>query len=190
MSVRKTQKGFTLIEVSLAIVIGVIVLAGAITLYNQTKVSAGNSKASERTLAAGSMIEELAAQLGNGYPSVDVFQNAWKARRDDYLSNPWGGAAIAANPITPMFIAAGTAMNYASPYTDWKAGLPWLASPWAAANTTAASAGQIVYAYGVGQSGVVADMNTGAAGKSFFGYYVGIISPTAFAGPSFLVGGK
>ncbi|HEY9854647.1 MAG TPA: type II secretion system protein, partial [Stenomitos sp.] len=66
---KKAQKGFTLIEVSLAIVIGVIVLAGAITLYNQSKVSAGNSKAQEKALALASIVEELAASNNMAYPA-------------------------------------------------------------------------------------------------------------------------
>ncbi|HEY9900039.1 MAG TPA: type II secretion system protein [Pantanalinema sp.] len=84
--------GFTLIEVSLAIVIGVIVLGGAITLYNQVKTSAGNSEAKSRALALGSLAEEHAARSSN-YPTVLELDNLWKARRpDDASKNPWGGA--------------------------------------------------------------------------------------------------
>lgn len=90
---RLTQRGFTLIEVSLAIVIGVIVLAGAIALYNQTKLAAGNAKMKEKLLAVSTAFEEYSVR-NNGYPTLPnvartVFKNA---RPDDYLLSPWGGA--------------------------------------------------------------------------------------------------
>ena len=89
-SVRRGQGGFTLIEVALAIVIGVVVLAGSTALYNQTKIAAGNSKAMEKVNALVSLVDELQARMLI-YPSITQLQTAWAQRREDYLANPWGG---------------------------------------------------------------------------------------------------
>lgn len=86
------QKGFTLIEVSLAIVIGIIVLGGAIVLYNQTKTSSANSAASAKSLALQSVVEELAAANNGTYPTVASLNTAWATRRPtDYNQSPFGG---------------------------------------------------------------------------------------------------
>ncbi|MNX70139.1 hypothetical protein D3C86_1013800 [compost metagenome] len=88
------QKGFTLIEVSLAIVIGVIVLAGAITLYNQSRISAGNAKAQAKVLRSANIVETLAAESGGSYPSLDQLRSKWFAvAPDDARTSPWGGNA-------------------------------------------------------------------------------------------------
>ncbi|HEY9856770.1 MAG TPA: prepilin-type N-terminal cleavage/methylation domain-containing protein [Stenomitos sp.] len=85
------QAGFTLIEVSLAIVIGVVVLAGAVTLYNQTKRSAGDAKMKDKLFAVAGMVEELAA-TNFYYPDSNQMRTVYKSRRpDDYLLSPWGG---------------------------------------------------------------------------------------------------
>lgn len=90
--------GFTLIEVSLAIVIGIIVLGGAITLYNQVKISAGNSEAKSRALSLGTLAEEYAAR-SNNFPDVAQINSMWKARRpDDANKNPWGGT-VPSEPV-------------------------------------------------------------------------------------------
>ncbi|MBO9541825.1 type II secretion system protein [bacterium] len=90
--------GFTLIEVSLAMVIGIIVLGGAITLYNQVKVSAANGEAKSRALALAALVEEHASRSTN-YPKLDELNKLWEARRpDDAKKNPWGGE-LSGDPI-------------------------------------------------------------------------------------------
>ncbi|MEB3187886.1 MAG: prepilin-type N-terminal cleavage/methylation domain-containing protein [bacterium] len=85
-----TQTGFTLVEVALAIVIGVVLLAGSAALYNQTKIAAGTSKAMEKRGALASLVDELQARI-LVFPSIAQLQVEWRNRRDDYLGNPWGG---------------------------------------------------------------------------------------------------
>lgn len=173
----KAQKGFTLIEVSLAIVIGVIVLAGAITLYNQSKVSAGNSKAQEKSLALAAVVEELAASNNMAYPSAANVNTAWKTRREDAMMNPWGGSlGNGANAV----MNAGNAAN--SGLYAW--GTPTTAN-WT--TLTPASAGFAVYATGTGTSSVY-DAGVVAA-KTYANYFVGIVNP-AGEGPAFTAGGK
>ena len=48
--------GFTLIEVTLAIVIGVILIAGGTLLYNQAKNSAGNSRAQAKVASLQALV--------------------------------------------------------------------------------------------------------------------------------------
>lgn len=84
------QKGFTLIEVALAIVIGVVLLAGSTALYNQTKIAAGTSKAMEKVNSLASLVDELQARM-LVFPPIAQVQSEWRARREDYLANPWGG---------------------------------------------------------------------------------------------------
>jgi len=114
------ESGFTLIEVTLAIVIGVVVIAGATVLYNQAKNSAANSAAQGKVNAASAVVEEFAAKNFGKYPTTTQFPTLWtRARPDDYLSSPWGGgtgdttdgvitAALSAN-VTE--VAAETAAN-------------------------------------------------------------------------------
>jgi len=86
------KRGFTLIEVTLAIVIGVIMIAGATLLYNQSKISSGNSRAQAKVLALQQLVEEYAANNQGTYPTVESVRALFKRKRpDDYLKSPWGG---------------------------------------------------------------------------------------------------
>lgn len=109
--------GFTLIEVTLAIVIGVVVLGGSVVLYHQVKTSAGNSKAKEKQLALGTLIEEFDARA-NRYPTLQELQPLWASKRpEDYNASPWGGAlagthGIDGNDNIPARSIVGTAPDY------------------------------------------------------------------------------
>jgi prepilin-type N-terminal cleavage/methylation domain-containing protein len=89
----RQKKGFTLIEVTLAIVIGIIMIAGATLIYNQAKTSAGNSRAQAKVVALQQLIEEFAAQNQGIYPaSISDVNALWKRKRpDDWNKSPWGG---------------------------------------------------------------------------------------------------
>ena len=108
------QYGFTLIEVSLAIVIGVIILAGGISLYNQTKLSAGNSKATEKVLSLVTLADEMmASNPAQVYPTAQQLGQMWAQRRpDDAWASPWGGASGATAlqlPSTSQTVYTATA---------------------------------------------------------------------------------
>lgn len=188
----KAQKGFTLIEVSLAIVIGVIILAGAITLYNQSKLSAGNSKAQEKSLALASLAEEMAANNNGQYASLAQLNNAWLTRRDDARSSPWGGALNAADGGVAQ-AQNGTANGAAA----WAPGYTWpsltganpgyTTAPTQAAWTVAASAGELVYMIGNGTSSVY-DVNA-LVPHVYANYIVGVANNNG-AIFSFTNGGK
>lgn len=86
-------RGFTLIEVTLAIVIGIIMIAGATLIYNQAKTSAGNSRAQAKVVALQQLVEEYAAQNQGIYPdNLGNVQVLWQRKRpDDWNKSPWGG---------------------------------------------------------------------------------------------------
>lgn len=83
--------GFTLIEVSLAIVVGILVVAGSVALFQQSKVSAQNSAAKEKLMSLSMLIEEI-DQRNYSLPTMTQLRTHWKTRRpDDYNKSPWGG---------------------------------------------------------------------------------------------------
>jgi len=98
------RKGFTLVEVALAVAVGLIIIGGAVLGYNAVKDNASNSNARDRVLTAVSMVEEYASANGGRYPAAatgvqtsayaGTFTTMWKNKRpDDYTSSPWGGQA-------------------------------------------------------------------------------------------------
>jgi len=89
---RKIAKGFTLIEVTLAIVIGIIMIAGATLIYNQAKVSAGNSRAQAKVASLQSLIEQYMARADGLAPDITALRALWqRTRPDDFNKSPWGG---------------------------------------------------------------------------------------------------
>ena len=96
----KARKGFTLVEVALAVAVGLIIIGGAVLGYNAVKDNAANSNARDRVLTAVSMVEEYASANGGRYPVAgqNTFVQMWKRKRpDDYNASPWGGTAGGAN---------------------------------------------------------------------------------------------
>lgn len=91
------QRGFTIIEVTLAIVIGVVVLASSSALYQQVRESAGNAKAKDKVMRIAAVIETVGAENHGHYPKLAELQAAWYATTpNDLGSSPWGG--LAGNP--------------------------------------------------------------------------------------------
>jgi prepilin-type N-terminal cleavage/methylation domain-containing protein len=98
----KARKGFTLVEVALAVAVGLIIIGGAVLGYNAVKDNAANSNARDRVLTAVSMVEEYASANSGKYPTAgqNTFLTMWKAKRpDDYNSSPWGGLAAGSNGV-------------------------------------------------------------------------------------------
>lgn len=119
-----SRKGFTLVEVALAVAVGLIIIGGAVLGYNAVKDNASNSTARSRVLSAVTMVEEYTAVNAGMYPdwplngvtSTTTFGTMWRAKRpDDFASSPWGGAAGGATG-TPGVVEATVAMSlgYAS----------------------------------------------------------------------------
>lgn len=172
------QKGFTLIEVSLAIVIGVIVLAGAVALYNQTKIATGNAKAQEKVLRAANAVELLAAESGGAYPTIDQLRGKWiTLAPDDARSSPWGGIAGKAGDWTTDPTVRGIL-----DLTMWNT-TPW--NNFALGNQDY----QGLLAYGVNTPGATQSATDFMSGvtKTYHRYIIGIIDPRGNA-PCFPIG--
>lgn len=119
-AIRKARKGFTLVEVALAVAVGLIIIGGAVLGYNAVKDNASNSNARDRVLTAVSMVEEYASANGGRYPVAggNTFITMWKSKRpDDYNSSPWGGTtagADGADEATTAFAGSAAAPSVAT----------------------------------------------------------------------------
>ncbi len=148
MTSRRKAKGFTLIEVTLAIVIGIIMVAGATLIYNQAKTSAGNSRAQAKVVALQQLAEEYAAMSQGIYPeTVDIIQALWQRKRpDDWNKSPWGGMVGTSFSNSTN---AGGVMTLIAPQATADTGIGHVASGSAA--TTVAKpdlVGGLFYEYG------------------------------------------
>jgi prepilin-type N-terminal cleavage/methylation domain-containing protein len=118
----RSRKGFTLVEVALAVAVGLIVIGGAIVGFNSVRENAQNSGARERIDAAVALIENMAAANNQLYPTSNAashsgFGATWKAQRPDYNTNPWGGrnANAAGDGVTEWTAASFGGMTQAAP---------------------------------------------------------------------------
>lgn len=119
---KRTERGFTLIEVTLAIVIGMVVLAGATLLYRQAAISAGNVKAQTKTSQLAVLAEQHFTKQ-NRYPTHDQLRKLWTRYREDTLLSPWGGpigslgqgAAQGIVELTDPFTTPWTVDQYVDP---------------------------------------------------------------------------
>lgn len=190
MAPKKKEQGFTLIEVSLAIVIGVVILAGAITLYNQSKVSAGNSKMNDKVVALTSMIESMAASNNGTYPAVASVVTSWQAQRpSDAGQSPWGGSLAngAGGSVVTFYNAPGTTGNFMASAANFTVAQT---QAWAAANTPVASAGTLYYyAPPTNATGSFFDANTNAQGVIVNNYVIAGSLNTGVS-PAFVMGGR
>lgn len=87
---RKGSAGFTLIEVALAIVVGLLIIAGAALAFNAAKDSQGNTKARQRVAFLGAAVEEYFS-FNYRLPSQTALSTTWMRKRDDWNISPWGG---------------------------------------------------------------------------------------------------
>ena len=172
---KRTERGLTLIEVTLAIVIGIVVVGGASLLYRQAALSAGNVTAQNKTSALAVLVEEQFVLQGR-YPTHDQLRKHWLKHRDDTLISPWGG------PIGSLGqgAAQGIVMS-ADPFTT-----PWEADRYYNPDY----AGALAYMVANGsESKDVTDYDSGRT-RTYRGYVIAIWNqdghdPCFVAGPSF-----
>ena len=103
------RRGFTLVEVALVTVLGLVVIAGTVIAYNGNKAQAAGAEARKRIQAGQTVLEEFAA-ANNAYPTSGSgpFASMWlKGHPEEAARSPWGGA-----PGDP----AGAVED--APYTD------------------------------------------------------------------------
>lgn len=171
--------GFTLIEVALAIVIGVVIVAGATVLYNQTRTQTGNSTAKERAQSFSTLIEEYAANAGQ-YPDLTTANSIWMTRRpDDNSLNPWGGTVVTYASSSATFVIDGN--DSLAPRTwmgDGDTAVPLLGKGVA----TVADRGRLYYFRCSSQGAVMfiddfSTMDSSASVDQGRGYFVAYVGP-------------
>lgn len=192
--IRKGRKGFTLVEVALAVAVGLIVIGGAIVGFNSVRENAQNSAARQKVDAAVAIVESVAASNNQMYPASNpattntttnigdgILSQTWVKQRQDFGANPWGGPTGDVNDgVTEIAPAAfGTATQ--------------LTTPGATASVTMggavpANAGNLIYQSATGtQWGTVTDASIGQ-NKVVKGYVVSIYDKTGT--PWYANGGK
>lgn len=87
------HRGMTLLEVGLAISLGLILAAATAFAYNSAKEAAGDSRAAAKVGDLQAMVEASYSTRGY-YPDASDAQSAWGARRQDAALSPWGGAIV------------------------------------------------------------------------------------------------
>lgn len=173
---KRNERGFTLIEVTLAIVIGMVVVAGATLLYRQASISAGNVKAQTKTSALAALAEQHFVRQ-NRYPTHDQLRKLWGRFREDTLLSPWGG------PVGTLAQGAEQGIvRLDDAFTD-----PWEADRYINPDYVGAIA-YFVSANG-NESKDVTDYDTGLT-RSYRGFVVGMWdqdghNPRFIAGPTF-----
>ena len=127
-------RGMTLLEVGLAISLGLMILGAAGYAYVSARDSAGDATAATKVGDLQAVVEASYSQRGY-YPSGDEVRNAMAARRDDLLRSPWGGnitvndTAAVVNGIwdydsDPVTIANGTDYSSQTSEPVFSAGPP------------------------------------------------------------------
>lgn len=107
---RPRRRGFTLVEVALAVAVGLIIIGGAVVAYNALRESACNLTARDRLLSSQTFIEEFAAANGGLYPTSGTaqFVQMWQTKRpNDCNVNPWGGTTIAQGALERVPLTGG-----------------------------------------------------------------------------------
>lgn len=82
--------GFTLMEVGLAITVGIVLVAAGSMAYMGAKDSAGDTAARQRIADLQTVIENKFTTNGV-FPSITEVQQLWLSSRLDATRSPWGG---------------------------------------------------------------------------------------------------
>jgi prepilin-type N-terminal cleavage/methylation domain-containing protein len=186
----RSRKGFTLVEVALAVAVGLIVIGGAIVGFNAVRENAQNSAARGKVDAAVAIVENLAASNNQIYPASNTVapgsavSTTWAKQRPDFGANPWGGpTGDTTDGVTEL--APGD-FGSATSLTAPAAAATLLVA--ADAPVTPANAGNLIYKTAATQQwGTVNDASIGQL-KVVKGYVVSIYDKTGT--PWYANGGK
>lgn len=175
----RSRKGFTLVEVALAVAVGLIVIGGAIVGFNAVRENAQNSAARGKVDAAVAIVENLAASNNQIYPASNdttpsAVSTTWAKQRPDFNANPWGGpTGDTTDGVTEL--APGD-FGSATSLTGPAAAATVLVA--ADAPPTPANAGNVIYKTATTQQwGTVTDASIGQL-KVVKGYVVSIYDKT------------
>lgn len=109
----KRRQGFTLVEVALAVAVGLIIIGGAVVGYGAVKDNASSANARKRVAVASGKIAEYASVNHGRYPtsvadaadgtSAGSFSAMWvRAMPDEYMVSPWGGPLNDVNGVIEL----------------------------------------------------------------------------------------
>ncbi len=138
------ERGFSLLEVGLALSIGVIIMGATLYAYQALKDQSGDAAMRQKIHDLQSLVEELYAPA-NMLPTADNLRLAWQKRRPaDYDQNPWGGPVMGGGQVLGLSITplghggtVGSGMDgnlfgglYYYPINPAPTGLPGTAHLW------------------------------------------------------------
>lgn len=102
------ETGFTLLEVGLAVTIGVLLMGATVLAFKALKEQQGDAAMRQKTHDLQVLIEEL-TQPTHVLPGDALLRSAWRQRRPgDHKSNPWGGPVIDAAGTSPDGLSIST----------------------------------------------------------------------------------
>ncbi len=88
------QRGFTLVELGLAIAVGVVLLFAGMLAFDAARDATGDSIARSKVAALQTLVEQDYS-ANNAFPDIDSVRGQWLAERpDDATSSPWGGPQV------------------------------------------------------------------------------------------------
>lgn len=90
---RRHEKGFTLLETGLAIVVGMALVLASIYAYRSVKEQAGDAAMRQKVQDLQILVEEFYSAT-YAQPDADALRDAWARRRTDHSLSPWGGPVI------------------------------------------------------------------------------------------------
>lgn len=91
---KKNEGGYSLMEVGLALSIGILLMGAAVYGYRSLREQSGDANMRQKVQDLQAVVEELySARFA--YPTPNTLRDVWEKRRpDDYRSSPWGGPAL------------------------------------------------------------------------------------------------
>ncbi len=90
---RRKEGGYSLMEVGLALSIGILLTGSAVYAYKALRDQSGDAAMRQKVQDLQVLVEELYAPTTT-FPTPDTLRTAWASRREDWKSSPWGGPVI------------------------------------------------------------------------------------------------
>lgn len=99
---RRNERGFSLLEVGLALSVGILLMGASVYGYRALREQSGDAAMRQKVQDLQVLVEELYAPRF-AYPDGNTLIDAWKIRRaKDYSLSPWGGTI----PVSSVDLAA------------------------------------------------------------------------------------
>ena len=90
---QRHERGFTLLETGLAIVVGMALVLGGTYAYRSVKEQAGDAAMRQKVQDLQILVEEFYSS-SYSLPNIVRLRDAWELRRPDHSLSPWGGPVV------------------------------------------------------------------------------------------------